>query len=167
VGSQQGLPRLPEMQGQRASTSVWPSVHLRGAGAPQHPLSPGTDRVPRILARTAVPRIFRSGRSPTSCTKARLRTVVTRMPKSGIGDSNGAIARASLYSFHDHRQHKMITGHYLGQLVRLESVKLIRAQRAHPSKDRRELSARACACFLKLLAECPSSFRSLRSNASR
>jgi hypothetical protein len=39
---------------------------------------------------------------------------------------------------------KMITGHYLDQLVRLESAKLIRAQLAHPSKDRRELS-RACA----------------------
>jgi hypothetical protein len=32
VGCQKGLPRLPEMQGQRATTSVWPSVDLRGAG---------------------------------------------------------------------------------------------------------------------------------------
>jgi hypothetical protein len=31
----------------------------------------------------------------------------------------------------------MIIGHYLDQLVRLESAKLIRAQLAHPSKDRR------------------------------
>lgn len=38
MGCQEGLPRLPEMHGQRATTSVWPSVHLRGAGAPKHPL---------------------------------------------------------------------------------------------------------------------------------
>jgi hypothetical protein len=38
VGSQQGLPRLPEMHGHRASTSVWPSADLRGAGVSTHPL---------------------------------------------------------------------------------------------------------------------------------
>ena len=38
MGCQEGLPRLPEMHGQRATTSVWPSVHLRGTGTPKHPL---------------------------------------------------------------------------------------------------------------------------------
>jgi hypothetical protein len=51
-----------------------------------------------------------------------------------IGKSSDE-AGQSLRSFHDHWQQKMITGHYLGQLVRLESAKLIKAQLAHPSKD--------------------------------
>jgi hypothetical protein len=54
VGSQQGLPRLPEMQGQRASTSVWPSVHLRGAGAPKHPLMGTSSRTPDHNTSTSI-----------------------------------------------------------------------------------------------------------------
>jgi hypothetical protein len=38
VGEHLRTPHLPQMQGQRATTSVWPEFHLRGAGAPTQTL---------------------------------------------------------------------------------------------------------------------------------
>jgi hypothetical protein len=40
VDGQLLTPRLPQMHGHRATTSVWPEVHLRGADAPTQTLMP-------------------------------------------------------------------------------------------------------------------------------
>jgi hypothetical protein len=38
VGGSLLTPRLPQMQGHRATTSFWPALPLRGAGAPRQTL---------------------------------------------------------------------------------------------------------------------------------
>ena len=94
VGEHLRSPHLPQMQGHRATTSVWPEFHLRGAGAPRQTLmlwlSVGFAQVCAPLLSCFTTR--RHAFAPHLCARRQQESGACHLGSGGVGTEGGASA---------------------------------------------------------------------------